>query len=118
MTTKNIALVILSLAMLGAAAYFVSLNMQPEEGVESDGDLTNWLCTAEGCGAEFTTTRRQLLEIYEASPERAVPCPKCTKVLTVQAVQCASCSRLLRTVGHAQIPDVCPHCGKSPLPPG
>ena len=71
-----------------------------------------YLCTAPGCGNEFTKTRADLAADQRANPDGAATCPKCGKALTKRAVRCPSCNKLVALVGHGQVPPTCPNCGK------
>jgi len=110
MTAKNIGLVLFALAALGAAGYMTMGYLNKKE-VTEDFATISYLCIADKCGAAFQKTAPELLALQRSSPDGAVPCPTCGSMKTIQSVPCPKCAKAMPTVGHAQTPPKCPHCG-------
>jgi len=103
-----ITLCVLALAQAGYLAwgYFRA------PAADGEDRILEFVCTAPGCGGEFTKTREQLALDQRSNPDGAATCPKCGKALTHRAVRCPSCKKLVALVGHGQVPPTCPNCGK------
>jgi|GEM_PF-2152208 len=109
---KKAIQVVLSVCLLAAAGYFVHQYLNaPVPGDEGKDAL--WLCTSAGCEREFRTPPAAMVANLKTNPDGAMPCPACGKSLTIRAAECTACMRAVRTIGHGQLPDACPHCKAS-----
>lgn len=78
-------------------------------------EKTHWICTASSCGKEFEFPAPDYAKIRRDSPDAVPPCPHCGTSTVVLGVPCSHCTKLVRPVGHGQLPPACPHCGKPPV---
>lgn len=109
--------VAVAVTLLGAAAFFVYRSMAPGADEAAGPGDTRWLCTAAGCGKDFSLSFAALNEFYQKNPSAEPPCPACGTSGAVRAAACPSCGKTVPKLDRlaraaAKTPVVCPHCKK------
>lgn len=109
--TVKLVLAILMLAAAGVIVWYRISQAQEETVVI---EQTHWICEAPSCGKEFTIPAPEYARLRRDTPDAVPPCTHCGTSTVVLGVPCSSCRKLVRPVGHGQLPPACPHCGKPP----
>lgn|SRR5262245_53701706 len=123
MKPSDTAKLVVAAVALAVGGFLIYRQLTAPKVIEGDPEMTYWLCTNKDCGAPFTVPSRDLARLRQGNLDATPQCPRCAKATTVLAVPCPNCGKYLRPVGHGQLPEVCPECGKpargaSELPPG
>jgi len=105
---KNVVLTTIAVLALGAAALIITNSLKGQDTGEGMDTEHAFLC--QECGHGFQITKGQLARERRDGGGGNPECPECGTRKTSHAVLCEECGGHLQTIGHGQIPDVCPHC--------